>query len=226
MKFVKCKWGHFNLKWPHRFGLADAELCATAAVDPDAAVVDAPGLALNARRAADLPVETDIAASTNVTPVSAAVVGRASDHDRWRGAGRGAESAAATAAAANEEVRAASAIDPEAPPVDTPCLALNTGRAADLPGKANVRPILATVVSAAIVGGAVDGLLRSSSSSLTEGKVGPATTIDPEAATIDTPGLPLDAGRAADLADEPDIAAGTDVAPVSSAIIGRAGYAA
>ena len=53
---------------------ADAELGAAAIVDPEAALVDAPGLVLNAGRAADLAVELDVATTTGVTPVSFATV--------------------------------------------------------------------------------------------------------------------------------------------------------
>ena len=54
--------------------LADAELGAAALIDPEATVVDAPGLALNAGRAADLATELDVAATAGVTPVPFAVV--------------------------------------------------------------------------------------------------------------------------------------------------------
>ena len=59
--------------------LADAEVGATAVVDPEAALVETPGIAANAGRAADLADELDVAAVADVTPVSFAVVGRAGD---------------------------------------------------------------------------------------------------------------------------------------------------
>jgi hypothetical protein len=54
-------------------------------------------------------------------------------------------------------------------------------------------------------------------------KVGAATTVNPEASTVDAPGAALDAGGAADLSGEADVTVGTDVAPVSVAVIGGAG---
>jgi hypothetical protein len=56
-------------------------------------------------------------------------------------------------------------------------------------------------------------------------KVGAATTVNPEASTVDAPGAALDAGGAADLSGEADVTVGTDVAPVSVAVIGGAGDA-
>ena len=58
---------------------ADAEVGTTAVVDPEAALVDTPGAAANAGRAADLANELDIAAVADVTPVPFPVVGRARD---------------------------------------------------------------------------------------------------------------------------------------------------
>jgi hypothetical protein len=132
---------------------------------------------------------------------------------------------AKAAAAADGEVGAASAIDPEAAAVDTPGLTLNAGRAADLADElcvasaADVAP-----VSAAIVGGAVDGLLGRPAATAND-ELGAAATVDPEAAAVDTPGLALNAGGAADLADELSVARAADVAPVSAAVIRGAGDA-
>ena len=55
------------------------ELGATAAVDPDGAVVIAPGLSLDTGRAADLAGQADAATGVGVAEVSFAVVGRTSD---------------------------------------------------------------------------------------------------------------------------------------------------
>jgi hypothetical protein len=79
-------------------------------------------------------------------------------------------------------------------------------------------------VSASVVRGASNGLdwRRRGRTWLTEGKVGAATAIDPEAAVVDTPGVVANAGGAADLADEDDVASGADVAPVSPSVIGGA----
>jgi hypothetical protein len=104
------------------FGLADAEVCATAAIDPEAAAVEAPGVAANAGRAADLSDQADIAAGTNVTPVSAAIVGRAVDDTllwwrrrTWR------------TATTDKELGAAAAVDPEAATVYAPGAVANAG---------------------------------------------------------------------------------------------------
>jgi hypothetical protein len=56
-------------------------------------------------------------------------------------------------------------------------------------------------------------------------ELGAASIVDPEAATVDTPGLALNAGGATDLADDLSVASAADVAPVSAAVVGRAGDA-
>ena len=61
---------------------------------------------------------------------------------------------------------------------------------------------------------------------MTESEVGAAAFVDPEAAAIEAPGVVADAGRTADLANELDITAASDVAPVSAAVVGGAGDAA
>jgi hypothetical protein len=97
-------------------GLAHSELSATAAIDPEATVVDTPGLTLNAGRAADLAVEANVATATSVAPVSSTIVGRAGD-DLWEW----------WTALTEGEVGAATAVDPEAAIIDTPGLALDAG---------------------------------------------------------------------------------------------------
>jgi hypothetical protein len=104
------------------FGLADAEVCATAAIDPEAATVEAPGVAANAGRAADLAHEADVAAGADVTPVSAAIVGRAVDDTLlWR------RRRTWRTATTNEELGAAAAVDPEAATVYAPGVVANAG---------------------------------------------------------------------------------------------------
>jgi hypothetical protein len=105
---------------------ADAELGAAAIVDPEAALVDSPGLALNAGRSADLAVELDVATTTGVAPVSLAVIGGAGDDLRGWWSQRGA------VACAEDEVSTAATINPEAAVVDAPRLAANAGRTTDL----------------------------------------------------------------------------------------------
>jgi hypothetical protein len=54
-------------------------------------------------------------------------------------------------------------------------------------------------------------------------EVGAAAAVNPEAATVDAPGAALNAGGAAYLSGEADVTVGTDIAPVSVAVIGGAG---
>jgi len=135
--------------------VADFEVGAAAAVDPEATIVEAPGASMDARGAADLAGQTNIATGSDVTPVSFAIVGRACDDAGWR-----------WPATADDEVRAAATVDPESAPIYTPGTALDAGRAADLADKANVVAAAdVAVVSFAIVGGAGD--LRWGAGSLT-----------------------------------------------------------
>ena len=199
-------------------GLADEEFGTASIVDPDATAVGTPGPALDAGGAADLPAEADVATSADVTPVSATVVGGAGDDlrgRRWRGT---------EATAADGEVGAAAAIDPESAAIDAPGSTLNAGRAADLPDELSVaRASDITPVSAAVIRGAVDGL--GGWASAADDELGAASIVDPEAATVDTPGLALNAGGATDLADELSVASAADIAPVSAAVVGGAGDA-
>jgi hypothetical protein len=126
-------------------GLADEELGSATAIDPDTAAVDTPGVVLDARSAADLTAEADIPAITDVTPVSAAIVGRAGDdlRRRWRGWPE---------STAYGEIGAAATINPKAASVDAPGVVSDARRAADLPyqlgiaSAANVTPVSTTVV--------------------------------------------------------------------------------
>jgi hypothetical protein len=123
------------------------------------------------------------------------------------------------------EVSAAATIDPEAAAVEAPCATLDAGRAADLASQADVAAgANVTPVSLAIVGGAGDdaGWWRLRLASTADDELGAAAPVDPEAAPVYAPGIALDAGRSADLADEASIAATADVAVVSFAIVGGA----
>ena len=99
--------------------LADSEVGATAAVDPEAALVDTPGVAANAGRAADLADELCVAGITDVAPVSFAIVGRAPDSalplPRLR------------SVTSDDKLGAATTIDPEAAIVDPPRAAPDAG---------------------------------------------------------------------------------------------------
>jgi hypothetical protein len=196
---------------------ADAELGAAAIVDPEAALVDSPGLALNAGRSADLAVELDVATTTSVAPVSLAVIGGAGDDLRgWWSRRR-------AVACAEGEVSTAATVDPEAAIVDAPGIAADAGRAADLADELDIAAVTdGAPVSFAIVGGAVDSLLPWPEASAL-GEFGTASSINPEAAVVDAPGVAANAGRTADLADELGVARPTNGTPVSFAVVGGAG---
>jgi len=128
---------------------------------------------------------------------------------------------------ADAEVGAAAAIDPQAALVETPRVAADAGRAADLAYKLDIAAVAYSApVSFPVVGGAGDDTRmrwwRWGTRTADE-EFGSATTVDPKAALVQTPGVAADAGRAADLADELDIAAVADGAPVSFPIVGGAG---
>jgi uncharacterized protein GlcG (DUF336 family) len=112
------------------YGLvADAEVGSAAFVDPEAALIDAPCIALDALGAADLTREANVAAVADVAPVSAAVVGgTGNDLHGWRTWGW----SVSTTTAADGKVGSAATVDPEAAIVDAPGVAADTGRAADL----------------------------------------------------------------------------------------------
>jgi len=59
--------------------VANPEVGAAASIDPETALVDAPGIAADTGRAADLASELDVAGGADSAPVSAAVIGGAGD---------------------------------------------------------------------------------------------------------------------------------------------------
>ena len=129
--------------------LAGLEVCAAATVDPETALIDAPGVVLDTGRATDLPDEASIAASTDVAVVSFAVVGGTGDDASWWWGWR--------SATTDGEFGTAAAVDPEAAAVNAPGIALDTGRAADLSDEANIAAAAdVAVVPFAVVGGAGD----------------------------------------------------------------------
>jgi len=208
--------------------LAYAELGAAAVIDPETAAVCAPGLALDARGAADLPGEADVT-SVDGAPVAAAIVRGAGDDLSLALLVRSPLIATVTA---DGEFGAATVVDPEsATAVDAPTVVATADGAADLTGHVDV-PEVETVggapVALAVVGGAGDdltllALLPLIAAVPTDRELGAAATIDPESAIVVAPGVVLDAGGAADLAGELDAAAGVDVTVVALAIVGRAG---
>ncbi len=204
--------------------LADAEVGAAAAVYPEAALVDAPGVAANAGRAADLANELGVAAVADVTPVSFAVVGGAGDSLALLAL----LPSVAVAIATGGELGAASAIDPEAAVVVAPGAVLDAWAAADLADELDAAAgVYVAVVALSVIGGAGDGLtlalLLVAGAVASGGELSTASAIDPEAAVVVAPGVVLDAWAAADLADELDAAAGIDVAVVALSVIGGAG---
>jgi hypothetical protein len=138
---------------PTSASTAKGELGAAAAIDPETAIVDTPGLVLDARGAAELAAERDSAEiAVGLAPVSASVVGGASDDLALT-------SATPVAAAIDDELGAAAVIDPEAAVVDAPGLVFDAGRAADLAVEADAAAsVYVAPISAAVIGGAVDDL--------------------------------------------------------------------
>jgi hypothetical protein len=125
------------------------EVGAAATVYPEAAVIDAPGLAANAGGAADLTDELRVTCAADGAPIPFAIVG---------GAGDGLLGWAV--ATVEGEVGAAAAVYPETPVVDAPGLAANAGRAADLADELSVACAAdGAPVSFAVVGGASNALL-------------------------------------------------------------------
>jgi hypothetical protein len=198
----------------------DTELCTASTVNPEAALIDAPCIVLIAGRAADLAIEGDIAAATDVTPVSATVVGGAGDELGWWRTGW----RASGTTSAIGEVGAAAAVDPETTVIDSPGLVADAGGAADLADELYVTTATdGTPVATTVVGGAGDGLLGRTSAAVDE--LCPATAVDPETPVVDSPGLIANTGGAADLASELNVAAATDGTPVTAAVVRGAGDA-
>src|SRR5206468_2336055 len=139
------------------------EICAATAIDPEAAIVDSPGAAADAGRAAHLIDEFHVAGIPDVAPVPLAVVGGAADGCLPRTlalilprAARGIISATT----ADGELGAAAAINPEAAVVDAPGVAADAGGAADLADEFRIAGIPDVApVPVAVVGGAADGSL-------------------------------------------------------------------
>ena len=186
---------------------------------------------LNAGGAADLAGETNAATSVGVAEVAAAIVGRA---------GNGLELIIASlagspwapvvvVAAANDKLGSTTAVDPYAVVIESPCLILDAGGAADLTGEADTATSVGVAeVAIIVVRGAGDGLAALISSPVAAAataynEFGSAAAIDPYAGVVESPSLVLDAGGAADLAGEADAAARVGVAEVASAIVGGAG---
>ena len=134
--------------------LTSFEVGAASAVYPKAATVNAPGVVANARRATDLPDESNVASGTDIAPFSSAIVGRAGYDDTRSicGRGRGRRSAAA-----DDKFRTTSAVDPKTTTVDAPGTVANARGAADLADQADItRGADVAPISATVVGGASD----------------------------------------------------------------------
>jgi hypothetical protein len=138
-------------------GLADLKVGTAAAVNPEAATVDAPGAALDAGGAADLPSETDVTVGTDVAPISLAVIGGAGNDARgstsilrrgWTSGG-------------DDKLRTASTVDPESAAVGAPGAAFDASRTADLSHEADVAAGADVAPgSVAVIGGAGDARRR------------------------------------------------------------------
>ena len=139
--------------------LADLKVGAAAAVNPEAATVDAPGAVTDAGRAANLANESNVASAADIAPPSAAIIGRAGYYcagsicgRRWR---------RWSAAPIDNELCAAAAVYPEATTVDAPGTVANASGTADLADEADVtRWANIAPVSAAVVRRACDARRR------------------------------------------------------------------
>jgi len=155
------------LLWRIPAGLADFEVGAAAAIDPNAVAIPAPRGAEGARRAAALADETNAAAGVHRAAIAAAVIGGAVDVVIVAPAGPGRRSGRRpghwrasrlrTGDEADGEVGAATAIDPDALAVPAPGLIEGAGGAAALVDELNTAAgVGGTIFAAAVVGGAVE----------------------------------------------------------------------
>lgn len=218
------------------------ELGSAAFVDPETAAVDTPGLSLIAGRAADLAREGDVVridSTGNGAVITATVVRRA---------GKGLADASAIApsipmtippavpiAIAGGEFSAAATVNPDTIVIPPPSLALVAGGATALVGESNTAAgIGVAVIAAAVIRGAIDSLsgaivaapsatvAPSVPVAVSGGEFSAAAAVDPDAIVIPSPGLSLNAGRAAALTRELYASAGVGVAIVTPTIIGSA----
>ena len=198
-----------------RRSLSHHEIGATAAVDPDAAVVRSPRLSLDTWRPADLTAQGNVTAR-ELAPVAAIVIRRTVDNLPWSGT--------TAPVATNHEVGATAAVDPDAVIVPPPCLSLDARRAAHLAAEGDVAARKVAPVAATIIGRAGDDLPRPTrSSGAADDEFSAAPAVHPDVPVVPSPGLPLDAGRPADLAAHPNTAAGICGAEVAAAVIRGAG---
>jgi hypothetical protein len=122
------------------------------------------------------------------------------------------------------KVCSAAAIHPDLGPVIAPCLTLDAGRSAALVDHSDAPAgIRAAVVSFAVVRGAGDPLAAASPASVkspAEPEVSAAAAIDPDAISIESPGLSLDAWRSTALINHTNTVLGRYLTKMTLAIIG------
>jgi hypothetical protein len=121
---------------------------------------------------------------------------------------------------ADPEVRSTSTVHPKTAAVHAPRVAFDAGRAADLALQANITgAAYVTPVSATVVRRAVDYTSLHLGAATSHEELSAASTVDPEAATVDAPRVALDTGGAAELASEANVSITTYVTPVSAAVV-------
>jgi hypothetical protein len=130
------------------------------------------------------------------------------------------------------EVRPTASIDPDLVPAIAPGLSLDAWRSATLVDHSDaVAGVRVTEISFAVVGGAgnLPGTARVASSTAwvtapvittTKPEVGAAAPIDPDAISVVSPGLVLDAWRSAALVDHANAVLGRYLAKMTLAVIG------
>jgi hypothetical protein len=217
------------------------EIGTAAVIDPNPAIIEAPGIPLRAGRTAALVHHLHLhpAAGLGVAVATLTVIGGAVKRlDEACGVVAVAIPVAVAVipvASFQGEVGAAAVIDPDAAIIEAPRISLSTrGPAALADHLYSCAGFCLAVVTLTVIGGAVKRLdetcgvvavvpVTTTWRTHLQGKVGTATAIDPDAATIEAPSLALDAARPAALPDELNSGAGVNFTIVAPAVIRRAG---
>jgi len=125
---------------------------------------------------------------------------------------------------ADGEIRAASAVDPNASVIKAPSLSEDAGRFAALANQADTTVgVDAASAEVEVIGRAIEGAASAIGVfPCADGKIRAASTVDPDAVAGDAPGPAVDARGLAPLADEFDAAVAVDTAEMTIEIVRRA----
>src|SRR5882724_1353143 len=129
---------------------------------------------------------------------------------------------------ADGEIRAASAVDPNASVIKAPSLSEDAGRFAALANQADTTVgVDAAAAEVEVIGRAIEGADSAVASAIgvfpcADGKIRAASAVDPDAVAGDAPGPAVDARGLAPLADEFDVAVAVDTAEMTIEIVRRA----